>query len=53
MHLIYDELIAEASYHDLNVKEKPLQASKGRIKGKNIAVKKDIPTLKDEVTPKS
>lgn len=22
MHLIYDELIAEASYHDLNVKEK-------------------------------
>ena len=45
---MYEELIAEASYYNLTVKEKPLQANKGRINGSNIAIRKDIPTLKEK-----
>lgn len=32
----------------LVVKEKPLQGSKGRIRGNRIAIRKDIPTLEEK-----
>ena len=35
----YETLLIEAEGRDLIVKEKPLQGSKGRIKGKRIAIK--------------
>lgn len=39
------ELLLDAAYHEgLNVKEKPLCSSDGRIKGKRIAIRKDIDT---------
>ena len=40
----YETLLEEADSQFLVVKEKPLRAHNGRIKGKRIAIKKDIPT---------
>jgi len=40
--MIYEELLKEADKLGLIVKEKPLRAYKGRIKGIKIAIKKDI-----------
>lgn len=40
----YETLLEEADLQCLVVKEKPLRAHNGRIKGKRIAIKKDIPT---------
>ena len=40
----YEILLDEAYNAGLIVKEKPLQASDGRIKGNKIAVREDIPT---------
>ncbi len=37
----YEELLIEADNHNLITKEKPLRASKGRIKGNRIAISKD------------
>lgn len=41
----YDELLLEADNAGLVVKEKKLPVSKGRIKGKRIAIRQSIPTL--------
>ena len=38
----YEELLVEADYNNLIIKEKPLRANKGRIKGKKIAIKKEL-----------
>lgn len=42
----YEELLVEAEKAGLIVKEKMLPVSDGRIKGKRIAIRRDIPTLK-------
>lgn len=42
----YEELLDEAAVAGLIVKEKPLPLSDGRINGKRIAIRQDIPTLK-------
>lgn len=41
----YEDLLLEADNTGLIVKEKPLPLSDGRINGKRIAIRKDIPTL--------
>ena len=43
--MTYDNLLTEADQEGLIVKDKPLQSADGRIKGKRIAIRKDIPTL--------
>ena len=40
----YEALLKEADSKDLVVKEKPLRAHAGRIKGNRIAIKKDMST---------
>lgn len=40
--MTYDELLAIASDTELAIKEKPLRANNGRIKGNRIAIKKDL-----------
>lgn len=40
----YESLLREADSQCLLVKEKPLKANNGRIRGKRIAIKKDIST---------
>lgn len=42
--LTYEDLLMEADRIGLVVKEKPLPISDGRIKGKRIAIRQDIPT---------
>ena len=44
----YDELLLEADNTGLVVKEKKLPVSKGRIKGKRIAIRQSIPTLTEK-----
>ncbi|MBR2408960.1 MAG: hypothetical protein IKB07_08390 [Lachnospiraceae bacterium] len=44
----YEDLLIEAEKENLIVKEKPLQAHDGRIKGNRIAIRKDIPTLAEK-----
>lgn len=46
--LDYERLIQEAFDSNLIVKEAKLIGHKGRIKGNRIAIKKDIPTLKEK-----
>lgn len=41
----YEDLLLEAEQNDLIVKEKNLLLSDGRIKGKRIAIRKNIPTI--------
>lgn len=41
----YDDLLIEADTSGLKVKEVMLRSGDGRIKGKRIAIRKDIPTL--------
>ena len=43
--MTYEELLIEADSEGLIVREKPLAGSDGRIKGKRIAIRKNIPTL--------
>lgn len=38
----YEDILIEADSHDLITKEKPLRAHKGRIKGKRIAINKNL-----------
>ena len=38
----YEALLDEACEKGLIVKEKPLQSNTGRIKGKRIAIRKDL-----------
>lgn len=44
----YEDLLIEADNTGLIVKEKQLPISKGRIKGKKIAIRQNIPTLKEK-----
>lgn len=44
----YEGLLDEAHSLNLTVKELPLEGFKGRLKGNRIAIKKDIPTLKEK-----
>ena len=44
--MTYDELLIEADDKGLIVKEKPLKFYDGRIKGRKIAIRQNIPTLK-------
>lgn len=44
----YEALLDEACEEGLTVKEKPLRASNGRIKGNRIAIRKDIETTKEK-----
>ena len=46
--MTYEELLNEADIAGLIVKEKPLQSSDERIFGNRIAVRKNIPTLKEK-----
>lgn len=46
--LTYDDLLIKADRMGLVVKEKPLIGYNGRIKGKKIAIRRDIPTLKEK-----
>lgn len=48
--MTYEELLKEAETHGLIVKEKPLKAYKGRIKGNRIAIKKDLNTTDKKCT---
>lgn len=48
--MTYEELLKEAETHGLIVKEKPLKANKGRIKGNRIAIKKDLNTTDKKCT---
>lgn len=41
----YEELLIEADKQDLIVKEKPLRENDGRIVGRRIAIRQNIPTL--------
>ena len=43
--LDYTDLLNEATSYGLVVKEKPLQAYDGRIKGNRIAIRRDMPTV--------
>lgn len=47
-YLIYETLLDEADSLGLTVKEFDLKGNKGRIKGNCIAIKKDMPTLKEK-----
>lgn len=40
--MTYEDLLKEAENHGLIVKEKPLRAHKGRIKGNRIAIKSNL-----------
>lgn len=40
--MTYEELLVETVTHGLIVKEKPLRAHKGRIKGNRVAIKQDL-----------
>lgn len=44
----YEALLEKACMEGLVVKEKPLQASDGRIKGNRIAIRKDIKTTTEK-----
>lgn len=44
----YEELLEEADSQGLIVKEKPLKYNNGRIKGKRIAIRKDIDTTTEK-----
>lgn len=44
----YETLLIEAEKDSLIVKEKPLQANDGRIKGNRVAIRKNIPTLAEK-----
>ena len=44
----YEDLLMEAEAEGLIVKEKPLKVSDGRIKGKRIAIRQDIPTYRQK-----
>lgn len=46
--MTYDELLIEAGNAGLLVKEKPLKFYDGRIKGRKIAIRQNIPTLTEK-----
>lgn len=46
--MTYEELLQEADSEGLVVKEKPLKYNDGRIWGNRIAIRKDIPTIREK-----
>ncbi|MBU5470114.1 hypothetical protein KQI85_07000 [Falcatimonas sp. MSJ-15] len=42
--MLYEEMLIESDKYNLIIKEKPLQASDGRVNGNRIAIRKDIET---------
>lgn len=48
MGVTYEQLLIQADNECLIVKEKPLSNNDGRIKGRRIAIRKDIPTLAEK-----
>lgn len=46
--MTYEQLLIEADSNGLITKEKPLLSADGRIKGNKIAIRTDIPTLKEK-----
>lgn len=48
MPVTYEELLMQADREGVLVKEKPLCSNDGRIKGDRIAIRRDIPTLKEK-----
>ena len=46
--MIYEALLDEAYQSGLSVKEKPLKYNNGRIKGRRIAIRKDIDTTTEK-----
>lgn len=46
--MTYEELLIESDNRGLIVKEKPLQYHDGRIKGKRVAIRNTIPTIKQK-----
>lgn len=46
--MTYDDLLIKSDELELIVKEKPLIGYNGRIKGYKIAIRKDIPTLREK-----
>ena len=46
--MIFEELIIEAQENGISVLELPLESSDGRNKGNRIAIRKNIPTLKEK-----
>ncbi len=46
--MTYDDLLVEADGSNLMVKEKPLDGNDGRIYNNCIAIRRDIPTLKEK-----
>lgn len=46
--MTYEELLIKADKDGLRVKEKPIQGNDGRIKGRRIAIRKDIGTTKEK-----
>ncbi len=44
----YDELLVEADCNGLIVKEKPLKFYDGRISGRKVAIRQNIPTLAEK-----
>ena len=48
LHLIFEELLIEAQENGIAVLELPLKSSDGRNKGNRIAIRKNIPTLREK-----
>lgn len=46
--MTYDELLVEADCNGLIVKEKPLKFYDGRISGRKVAIRQNIPTLSEK-----
>ena len=46
--MTYEELLIEADKAGLTVREKPLRESDGRINGRRIAIRRNIPLLKQK-----
>jgi len=46
--MVYDKLIIDADAQGVIVKEKPLKAHDGRIKGNKIAIRTNIPTRREK-----
>ena len=46
--MVYDKLIIDADAQGVTVKEKPLEAHDGRIKGNKIAIRTNIPTRREK-----
>lgn len=46
--MTYEALLTQADHEGIVVKEKPIRGNDGRIKGCRIAIRRDIPTVKEK-----